>query len=43
MTLCASVVSATAQKFAIIIWNMLVKNVPYKNPEGYLYLDQKRK
>ena len=38
-----SAVSATARKLAVIIWNMLVKNVPYKNPEGYLYLDQKRK
>lgn len=38
-----SAVSATARKLAVIIWNMVVKNVPYKNPEGYLYLDQKRK
>ncbi len=38
-----SAVSATARKLAVIIWNMIVKNVPYKNPEGYLYLDQKRK
>lgn len=38
-----SAVSATARKLAVIIWNILVKNVPYKNPEGYLYLDQKRK
>ena len=22
---------------------MVVKGVPYENPEGYLYLDQKRK
>ncbi len=22
---------------------MVVKNVPYHNPEGYLFLDQKRK
>jgi transposase len=38
-----SAISATARKLAMIIWNMVVKNVPYKNPEGYLYLDQKRK
>jgi len=28
---------------AVIIWNMVVKGIPYINPEGYLYLDQKRK
>ena len=33
----------TARKLAVIIWNMVVKGTPYKNPEGYLYLDQKRK
>jgi len=38
-----SAVSATARKLAVIIWNMVVKGVPYVNPEGYLYLDQKRK
>ena len=38
-----SAVSATARKLAVIIWNMTVKGVPYLNPEGYLYLDQKRK
>jgi len=38
-----SAISATARKLAVIIWNMVVKNVPYHNPEGYLYLDQKRK
>ena len=38
-----SAISATARKLAIIIWNMVIKNVPYENPEGYLYLDQKRK
>jgi transposase len=38
-----SAVSATARKLAVIIWNMVVKGVPYINPEGYLYLDQKRK
>ena len=38
-----SAVSATARKLAVIIWNMIVKNIPYNNPEGYLFLDQKRK
>ena len=38
-----SAISATARKLAVIIWNMVVKGVPYNNPEGYLYLDQKRK
>ncbi len=38
-----SAISATARKLAVIIWNIVVKGVPYINPEGYLYLDQKRK
>lgn len=38
-----SAVSATARKLAVIIWNMVVKGSPYVNPEGYLFLDQKRK
>jgi transposase len=38
-----SAISATARKLAVIIWNMVVKGIPYINPEGYLYLDQKRK
>jgi len=38
-----SAVSATARKLAVIIWNMVVRGVPYYNPEGYLFLDQKRK
>lgn len=38
-----SAISATARKLAVIIWNMVVKGVPYVNPEGYLFLDQKRK
>ena len=38
-----SAISATARKLAVIIWNMVVKGVPYINPEGYLLLDQKRK
>ena len=38
-----SAITATARKLAVIIWNMVVKGIPYENPEGYLYLDQKRK
>lgn len=38
-----SAITATARKLAVIIWNMVVKGVPYENPEGYLFLDQKRK
>ncbi len=38
-----SAISATARKLAVIIWNMIVKGIPYSNPSGYLYLDQKRK
>ncbi len=38
-----SAFSATARKLAVIIWNMVVKGVQYVNPEGYLFLDQKRK
>lgn len=36
-------VSATARKLAIIIWNMIVKKVPYQPPTQYLFLDEKRK
>lgn len=38
-----SAISATARKLAVIIWNMVVKGMPYYNPAGYLFLDQKRK
>lgn len=38
-----SAISATARKLGVIIWNMVVKNISYKNPKEYLYLDQKRK
>ena len=38
-----SAISATARKLAVIISNMVVKGVQYINPEGYLFLDQKRK
>ena len=39
----AKAVVATARKLAVIIWNMLVKGVPYNPPTEYLFLDQKRK
>jgi transposase len=38
-----SAISATARKLAMIIWNIVVNNTQYINPEGYLFLDQKRK
>jgi transposase len=38
-----SAISATARKLAIIIWNMIIKRQPYKNENGYEFLDQKRK
>ena len=36
-------ISATARKLAVIIWNMVVNNVSYRNDHGYEFLDQKRK
>jgi transposase len=39
----AAAVSATARKLAIIIWNMIVKAMPYQPPSTYEFLDQKRK
>jgi transposase len=36
-------VSATARKLAVIIWNMVVKKIPYNPPSKYEFLDQKRK
>jgi transposase len=36
-------VSATARKLAVIIWNMVVKKIPYTPPTQYLFLDEKRK
>ena len=38
-----SAISATARKLAVIIWNMIVKKVPYKPETEYQFLDQKRK
>jgi len=36
-------ITATARKLAIIIWNMVVKKIPYNPPNQYEFLDQKRK
>ena len=36
-------ISATARKLAVIIWNMVVKAIPYTPPTIYEFLDQKRK
>ncbi|MFZ1798640.1 MAG: IS110 family transposase [Chitinophagaceae bacterium] len=36
-------VSALARKLAVIVWNMIVKRMPYKPPTPYLFLDEKRK
>lgn len=36
-------ISATARKLAVIIWNMIVKKIPYKPQTEYQFLDQKRK
>jgi len=38
----SSAVSATVRKLAVIIWNMIVNNQPYRNDHGYEFLDQKR-
>ena len=32
-----------ARKLAVIIWNMVVKKIPYNPPSKYEFLDQKRK
>ncbi len=37
-----SAISATARKLGVIIWNMIVKDVPYINPDAYLFLDKKK-
>jgi hypothetical protein len=39
----SAAISATARKLAVIIWNMVVNNQPYRNDYGYEFLDQKRK
>lgn len=36
-------VSATARKLAVIIWNMIVKHIPYNPPTLYQFLDEKRR
>jgi len=39
----AAAVTATARKLALIIWNMIIKRIPYTPPNQYEFLDQKRK
>ncbi|HKJ49738.1 MAG TPA: IS110 family transposase [Christiangramia sp.] len=39
----SAAITATARKLAMIIWNMIVKKVPYNPPNPYEFLDQKRK
>jgi transposase len=39
----AAAISATARKLAVIIWNMIVKKMPYQPQKTYEYLDQIRK
>lgn len=39
----AAAITATARKLAMIIWNMVVKKLPYNPPNKYEFLDQKRK
>ena len=34
--------SATARKLAVILWNMIVKQIPYMPPIEYLFFDEKR-
>ena len=36
-------ISATARKLAVVIWNMLVKKIPYAPQTEYQFIDQKRK
>ena len=39
----STAISATARKLAVIIWNMLVKEIPYNPPTPYLCLEEKRR
>lgn len=39
----ASAISATARKLAVIIWNMVVKHLPYNPPTEYIFVAQKKK
>jgi uncharacterized membrane protein len=34
----AAAISATARKLAVIIWNMIVKKIPYKPQTEYQFL-----
>jgi hypothetical protein len=35
-----SATSATVRKLAVTLWDMVVKETPSLNPEGYLFSDQ---
>jgi uncharacterized membrane protein len=35
-------VSATARKLAVILWNMMVKQIPCQPSTEYFFLDEKR-
>ena len=39
----ATAVSALARKLAVIVWNMVMKAMPYNPPTDYMFLDEKRK
>jgi hypothetical protein len=39
----AAAISATARKLDIIIWNIVIKAIPYSPPTTYEFLDQKKK
>ena len=39
----SAAITATARKLAVIIWNMIIKKVPYNPVNQYEFLDQKRK
>ena len=43
MNYLVSLISSTARKPAVFIWNMVVKKVPYIPQTEYQFLDQKRK
>ena len=36
-------ITAKARKIAVILWNMITKNEPYKPKNEYLFLDQRRR
>lgn len=36
-------ITATARKIAVILWNMIIKRIPYTPKTQYIFLDEKRK